>query len=52
MATEHIYTDGDEQFRYGIHITDGKFGFDLEEESEVLNVIEKYKEEFKKVNVT
>jgi hypothetical protein len=52
MATEHIYTNGDEQFRYGIHITDGKFGFDLEEESEVLNVIEKYKEEFKKVNVT
>jgi hypothetical protein len=51
MATEHIYENADEDFRYGIHITDGRFGFDLEEESEVLNVIERYKEEFKKVNL-
>jgi len=52
MATEHVYKNADENFRYGIHITDGRFGFDLEEESEVLNVIEKYKEEFKKLNIT
>lgn len=52
MATEHLHKTADEEFRYEIHITDGRFGFDLEEESEVLEVIEKYKEEFKKVNVT
>lgn len=51
MATEHVYKDADEDFRYGIHITDGRFGFDLEEESEVLDVIERYKEEFKKVSL-
>lgn len=49
LATEHVYKNADEDFRYGIHITDGRFGFDLEEESEVLDVIGRYKEEFKKV---
>lgn len=51
MATEHVYKNADETFRYEIHITDGRFGFDLEEESEVLNVIERYKEEFKKLSL-
>lgn len=48
-ATEHVYTNAEEEFRYGIHITDGSFGFDLEEESEVTDVVERYVEEFRKV---
>lgn len=49
MATEHVYTSTDEEFRYGIHITEGRFRFVLEENSEKANIIEKYTEEFKKV---
>lgn len=48
-ATEHIYAKADEEFRYGIHITDGSFGFDLEEECEMPEIIERYVEEFKKL---
>jgi hypothetical protein len=51
MATEHVYKNADEDFRYGIHIVDGRFGFDLEGESEVLDVIERYAEEFKKLSL-
>jgi hypothetical protein len=49
VATENIYAKADEEFRYGIHITDGSFGFDLEEECEMPEVIERYTEEFRKV---
>lgn len=48
-ATQHIYENAKEDFRYSIHITDGSFGFDLEEECEMPEVIERYEEEFKKV---
>ena len=49
MATEHVYTNSDEDFRYGIHITDGRFRYILEENGEKADIIEKYTEEFKKV---
>jgi hypothetical protein len=49
MATEHVYTNADEEFRYGIHITEGRFRFVLEENGEKADIIEKYTEEFKKV---
>lgn len=49
MATEHVYTNADEEFRYGIHITEGRFRFVLEENGEKADIIEKYIEEFKKV---
>lgn len=49
MATEHIYANAEEDFRYGIHITDGRFRFDLEENGEKADIIERYTEEFKKV---
>lgn len=49
MATEHVYTNADEEFRYGIHITEGRFRFVLEENGERADIIEKYTEEFKKV---
>lgn len=49
MATEHVYTNADEEFRYGIHITEGRFRFALEENGEKADIIEKYTEEFKKV---
>lgn len=49
MATEHIYANAKEDFRYGIHITDGRFRFDLEENGEKADIIERYMEEFKKV---
>jgi len=49
MATEHIYANAEEDFRYGIHITDGRFRFDLEENSEKADIIERYTEELKKV---
>lgn len=49
MATEHVYTNADEEFRYGIHITEGRFRFVLEENDEKADIIEKYIEEFKKV---
>lgn len=48
-ATEHIYAKADEEFRYGIGITDGSFGFDLEEECEMPEIIERYEAEFKKL---
>ena len=51
MATEHLYTNAEEDFRYGIHITDGRFGFDLECDSEKADIIKKYAEEFKKVGI-
>jgi hypothetical protein len=49
MATEHMYTNAEEHFRYDIHITDGMFCFDLEENDEKADIIEKYTEQFKKV---
>lgn len=49
VATEHIYTNTKEHFRYDIQIADGRFCFDLEENGEKADVIEKYTEEFKKI---
>lgn len=49
IATEHIYANAEEDFRYGIQITDGRFRFDLEENGEKADIIERYTEEFKKV---
>lgn len=51
MATGHLHTNAEEDFRYGIHIVDGKFWFDLEESSDTANIVQKYVEEFKKVGV-
>jgi len=51
MTTEHLYTNAEEDFRYGIHITDGRFRFDLEEDCEKADIIKKYTEEFKKVQL-
>jgi hypothetical protein len=49
MATEHMYTNAKENFRYEIQIAHGRFRFDLEESDEQADIIEKYTEEFKKV---
>ena len=51
MATEHLHMNAEEDFRYGIHITDGKFWFDLEEKGETASIVQKYAEEFKKERV-
>ncbi len=51
MATEHLHTNAKEDFRYGIHIVDGKFWFDLEEKDDTANIVQKYAEEFKKERV-
>lgn len=51
MATEYIYTNAEEDFRYGIQIADGRFRFDLEENGEKVDVIERYAEEFKKLSL-
>lgn len=48
MATEHIHTNTDEESRYEIQITDGKFWFDLEEKGEPADIARKYAEEFEK----
>jgi hypothetical protein len=45
-ATEHIYKNTQEDIRYEIHIHDGRFWIDLEEESEVAEIVEKYGEGF------
>lgn len=49
MATEHLYKNAEEDIRYEIHINDGRFWIDLEEESGVAEIVEKYTEEFKKL---
>lgn len=51
LATEHLHMNTKEDFRYNIHITDGKFWFDLEESGETANIVQKYAEEFKKERV-
>jgi hypothetical protein len=48
MATEHLHMNAKEDFRYGIHIIDGKFWFDLEESGDTASIVQKYAEEFKK----
>lgn len=45
MTTEHLYKNTEEDIRYEIHIHDGRFWIDLEEESEVAEIVEKYAEE-------
>ncbi len=51
LATEHLHMNAKEDFRYGIHIVDGKFLSDLEEDSGTANIVQKYAEEFKKERV-
>lgn len=51
MATEYLYKNATEDFSYNIHITDGRFWFDLEEESEPADIMQKYAEEFKKLGI-
>jgi hypothetical protein len=51
MATERLRGNSKEDFRYGIHIVDGKFWFDLEADADMNNIAQKYVEEFKKVGV-
>lgn len=48
VATEHLYQNAEEEFRYSIHIMEGKFWIDLEEEAEADDIVEKYAEEFRK----
>jgi hypothetical protein len=51
MATERLHANTEKDFRYGIHIVDGKFWFDLEGNSDTASIVQKYVEEFKKVGV-
>jgi len=48
MATEYLYASDKEEIRYGIQITGGRFGFDLEEGGETAEIAKKYAEEFRK----
>lgn len=49
MATGHLYLQ--ESLRYIIDIDEHCFTFDLEEEGDVVNIVQKYSDEFKKLGV-
>lgn len=51
MAMEHLYTSGNEEVRYGLHINNGGFRFHLEESDEISDIARKYIEEFKKIGI-
>lgn len=51
-ATEHLYKNIKDSPRYELHITDGKFGFELEgSEGTSDGIVEQYREEFKKLGI-